>query len=305
MKYLLGFSVVLVSGVGFYWLVADADTVLENSVRYEPAVLLTLGNIVSKNNDSVTGEVPVGDGDVVGTDATGRALIKSSEQLISSIAENTTLTFTDTEKTSALDVTAGKVWSRIERALEQDEVYEVYTPTMVAAVRGTSFGTYVSDEEEKFVVGEGVVEVRIRGEESGISVAAGAVAEMVEGSILVRPITEAEKDVWYAEHMAADWQYGGSEQFELITAHREGFWFQNPGQLTVVGTGFNQLRKVEIDGELMPFVPVSDTELRVPWYIATKISEDSEVVIYLGDKTVLPQEVFFGDRQAVMDNLLF
>ena len=83
------------------------------------------------------------------TNETGRALIKAGPQILTSVAENTSLVFREGDDGSSVEVFAGKVWSRLERALEQDEVYEVYTPTMVAAVRGTSFGAYVTEDLEK------------------------------------------------------------------------------------------------------------------------------------------------------------
>ena len=154
-------------------------------------------------------------------------------------------------------------------------------------------------------MGEGVVEIKKREVENGVSVTAGTVAEIIAGEIVVRPIMEAEKDTWYAEHVDPEWKHGGQPDFEIITAHRDGFWFTNPGQITVVGTGFNQLRQVRVDGELVPLVPVSDTTIRVPWQLLTQLSEDSVVEIDLGDRVVSPNEVFFGDRQTVLDNLLF
>ena len=84
-------------------------------------------------------------GDQITTSNTGRALVKTGPQLITAISESSIVTFsaTDELKQTKFEVMSGRLWSRLERALEQDEVYEVYTPTLVAAVRGTSFGAEV------------------------------------------------------------------------------------------------------------------------------------------------------------------
>ncbi len=200
---------------------------------------------------------------------------------------------------------AGQIWSRLERALEQDEQYEVYTPTLVAAVRGTSFGTEVRNGVEKFIVGEGSVEVwRGDAADEVQLVTAGNTAELAAGEIVVRPTTAAERDAWYEEHMADDWEHGGSDTLEVTKVHRDGFWFGNPGQVTIEGRGFNQLRSVLVDSEPFPFIIESDRTLRVPWSQLLRVSSESSVVIYYEGGETTPDTVYTGSYDDAMRNLI-
>ena len=148
------------------------------------------------------------DGTKVKTSADGRAIIAREATIISSLDNNTevTLNFSPNKKQSHLALALGKIWSKVGRALEKDEQFEVYTPTMVAAVRGTSFGVSL-DPKRSLIVSEGTVWITRRNPQTGeqlasstIAVPAGNVVEDDGVHFLVRPITATDKDDWYKQN---------------------------------------------------------------------------------------------------------
>lgn len=155
----------------------------------------------------VVAETPLLDGAQIKTSATGRALLTRGTEIVTSINSNTemTLSLSEDEKKNILKLVAGQTWTKITRALEQDEVYEVHTPTMVAAVRGTSFG--VSTIPPQVTVTEGTVWATAIDPETGLPdpkttvvVKAGFTVSQEDGELKVREIVVTDKDAWYFEH---------------------------------------------------------------------------------------------------------
>lgn len=291
----------------YYVLVSNADTVSEVPIRYVNAELLVLNETVTLGERAVTGLRSLSSGDQIKTDNTGRAIIKSGPQLITSLGENSELVFSTESnlKNTKFDLVVGKLWSRLERALEQDEVYEVYTPTLAAAVRGTAFGTEVSSVVDRIIVAEGEVLVTARQTEESILVSSGNAVAVVEGKLTVTPLTAVDYDAWWQEHTDPAWKWGGSPEITLVTANREGFFLGHPGLITVEGTGFNQVIRLEIDGEPIRFVPVSDKLVRVPLTALTSVREDSEAYLYFVGGRVSANEIFVGSEAEVRANLLW
>jgi hypothetical protein len=144
----------------------------------------------------------------VRTSAEGRALISVNNDIVSSLDNNSqiTLELSQNKRISRLALMSGNIWSKVSRALEQDEVFEVYTPTMVAAVRGTSFGVSM-DSSKSLIVTEGVVTITRRDPGSGerlpetsIEVIAGKTVEDTGQSFVVRETTDTDRDAWYQEN---------------------------------------------------------------------------------------------------------
>ncbi len=148
------------------------------------------------------------DGSTVKTSSDGRAIVAREATIISSLDNNTelTLSFSSDKKQSRFALTTGKIWSKVARALEQDEVFEIYTPTMVAAVRGTSFGVSL-DPKRSLVVSEGTVWISRRNPQTGevvasstVAVSAGNTVEDNGEDFLVRKTTAEDKDDWYLQN---------------------------------------------------------------------------------------------------------
>ena len=156
----------------------------------------------------VTAETPLLDGTRIKTSATGRALITRDADIMTSVDSNTemTLQLSENQKTNILKLVAGQTWTKITRALELDEVYEVHTPTMVAAVRGTSFGVS-TDPASQITVTDGTVWASLIDPETGeidesttVVVPAGKIVIYINGKLEVRDITDKDKGEWYYEH---------------------------------------------------------------------------------------------------------
>lgn len=148
-------------------------------------------------------------GSAVRTSPEGRAVITHEANILTSLSGNTEVTIALAESTgkNAIDVASGAVWSKIHRALEQDEQYEVYTPTLVAAVRGTSFGTKVGEATDSVIVTEGVVTAYLRSSTTGellpetaVLVRAGEVVERIDGRLATRTSALADFDSWFYEN---------------------------------------------------------------------------------------------------------
>lgn len=307
MKYFFSFIVVVLAIVVYYFLIGQVGAVTSAPLRYVSAEILPLSNNVSVADNFVSESTQISDGDKIATNETGRAIVKSGPQLITAINENTTVTFNANNelKETKFEVVAGKLFSRLERALEQDEVYEVYTPTLAAAVRGTMFATEVGDQADRIVVVEGEVLVSRREGGNTVTVSVGNQVEMIDNNLVVTPISAVDYPNWFKEYVDPNWQYGGSPEVTLVTANRDGFWWGNTGLITIVGTGFNQVREVELDEELISFVPVSDTLVRVPVGEFSKAREDSEVILRLESDSVSARDVFVGSEAEVRANLFW
>ena len=165
---------------------------------------------------------PVLDGGKVRTSEVGRAVITHDSEILTSLDSNSevTLSLGEDGKSTKIELAAGATWSKVERALEQDEMYEVYTPTMVAAVRGTSFGVSL-DPTKSLVVTEGLVRAQQRDPETGepraeteVLVQAGNTLEDTGERFIVRSTTEADRDDWYVENNPTDEPVGEMIQIE-------------------------------------------------------------------------------------------
>jgi len=153
-------------------------------------------------------EIEVASGNKITTSAAGRALLTQGSEIVTSVDSNSELTLdlNKDEKSTVIKMAAGKTWTKITRALEQDEVYEVHTPTIVAAVRGTSFGVY-TEPESQIIVTEGTVWASVIDPETGladpettIKVPAGKMVIYKDGKLVVRDIGEDDKGEWYFEN---------------------------------------------------------------------------------------------------------
>jgi len=306
MKHIFRFLILIAVIAGLYYFVSKNDTVLEVPIVFSEAELLVLNDEVKVDDVLVSNEASLASGNKIKTNVNGRAIIKTGPQLITSIGENTEVVFQSEADLgqSEYEVIVGRLWSRLERALEQDEIYQVYTPTLAAAVRGTSFGAVVTDEVDEIKVFEGKVLVSSRADKSEETVNAGEVVSIEDGKLMVRKMTEADRDDWFMEHTDPMWIYGGQPLVTLINATRDGFWWSNPGQVTVTGTGFNKVRKLEVDGELISFVPVSDTQVRIPVAELINLNETSEAYLFYDGGKILANDIFDGDRAEVRKNLL-
>ncbi|HUT74197.1 MAG TPA: FecR domain-containing protein, partial [Armatimonadota bacterium] len=98
---------------------------------------------------------------------------------------------------SSFRLNLGEIWIRVRGALEPGSKFEVETPTIVAAVRGTMFNVKVApDGTTQLQVYRG--EVEISGSDSGATrdVQSGGCAVVSRRGFDLRGMSEAEKQSW-------------------------------------------------------------------------------------------------------------
>ena len=102
------------------------------------------------------------------------------------------------EGDTLLRVDAGKVWVRVRQALTGKSKFEVETPTVVAAIRGTIFSVEVGEDgASKIEVLEGKVALSPAAGGKGEIISPGQATLVAKGAAAdIRPLTEAEKSDW-------------------------------------------------------------------------------------------------------------
>lgn len=231
--FLLAFVLVLVlaavGGVNAWALSAPED-------RTQPVATVTVdeGEAFLRHGggswEPVAADARVAAGDQVKTNAKSQATInffdgatarldERSEVVVQELAvdaENHALTRV------GLGVTAGRVWSRVAKLLDQDASFTVQSSTVVATVRGTAFVTDVSAAEGDFVqVVDGLVGVAKApasgdplaepswqdmraGEEAWMPKKAGRAAGAMERRAMAERFRSS---AWYRKNQMADEQY--------------------------------------------------------------------------------------------------
>jgi len=172
-------------------------------------------------------EAEAREGASVKTSMEGRSIIESPNKQVTILDRNSEMTIAlHTESETSMQLHAGKAWSRIEKALEQGEFYEIETQNAVATVRGTSFGTEYTDSSTIFFVAEGTViteqidpVTKKRMPETRMTVRAGSKAVVRSGvETVVSPLTDEDKrKEWYQFNQALVPQIQKSDVKEVDT----------------------------------------------------------------------------------------
>jgi len=169
------------------------------------AVLLQKPGVAAQ--EEVAGTSTATSGSTVKTGDHGRALVEASlRQMV--LDHNTELVLTDTsEGHTTGELSAGSVWSQVQKVFEKGEFHEIETKNVVAAVRGTSFNVSYFGTVSTVLVTEGAVWVAPRDLQTGevdetkaVIVPAGKKATRDgNGPIIVSDITAKERaDDWYS-----------------------------------------------------------------------------------------------------------
>jgi len=147
MKQLVSFFFVLVifAGVAFF--------VLKNRDLGATAIIIPTANTVQVtypdgSSSDVHEQLEIPQGTSVKTDSNGEATIIFADNSVLTMDFNTEIKLTEipTPESSSTSIfqLVGNTWSRVQSVTEGGS-YEVETPSLVAAVRGTSFGVGVED----------------------------------------------------------------------------------------------------------------------------------------------------------------
>ncbi len=184
----------------------DQSVEVVNTQLLEVIPLATEVTLLRSTTTVLSEPTKVVESDTLTTSPTGRAVIVDETKTIrTSLDANTSLRISSAPLVtgSRFTLVAGRLWAQVMRTLELDEVYEVYTPTLVAAVRGTSFGVDIRTIPQ-ILVTDGEVAVYQRDGETGeprldtlVLATAGTVVFEAEGTLQTRPFSTADYDEWY------------------------------------------------------------------------------------------------------------
>lgn len=216
----VGAVIIVLLALGLIFLEPAPDVAKETLSEAKvaaPLLLQPLAPAVSITDSSTTwkeieSETEVVNGDGIKTSVVGRAIVTQGSDIVTSIDSNSELVVEvgQDNKGTILNLAAGQTWTKINRALEQDEFYEVHTPTLVAAVRGTSFGVSTNPASQ-ITVTEGTVWASLIDETTGeidptttVEVPAGKIVIYIDGKLEVREIEDKDKGDWYYEHNPED-----------------------------------------------------------------------------------------------------
>lgn len=103
------------------------------------------------------------EGTVVKTNNTGRAQVIYPNNSVTRIDHNSLMTlenFQDSPSQTKVQIDEGRIWNRVIKLLGKDDSFESETETLVASVRGTSYGHGIqADGSNKVSVSRSIVEV--------------------------------------------------------------------------------------------------------------------------------------------------
>jgi hypothetical protein len=177
---------------------------------------------------AANGALEVHPDDEIRTGADGKVAIRWGDRGETRLDANTDLTIVaapaDDATTQAkveLELSSGRVWSRVLKLLDVDSGFDVKTDAVVATVRGTAFGVAKVDADSQLAVTESVVDVAPR--------AGGSSTLLKEGKwgnfsatgtpTIVRDLTPA--DAWPAENKKLDDQFDTELRQELETRMKQ------------------------------------------------------------------------------------
>jgi len=138
-------------------------------------------------SQNIQGSTTVTQGDTITTSMTGRARLRWTDDTITTLEPNTTITIeqlTGDGTQSRLTLIVGDMWAKVGRILGVGQYYEVQTQETVAAVRGTIFRVSYHNRRTRVQGIENTVRVFVRDEKgntdesTGIDVRESSIAEL-------------------------------------------------------------------------------------------------------------------------------
>ncbi len=143
-------------------------------------------------------------GSVVKTGVQGRALLEIDQD--ETVLNFNTVTEIKVASTPSSNLSAGAIWSRVQKVVGEGEFKEIQTQNAVAVVRGTSFGMWYDSQTTRLWVTEGVVSLFAKDPVTGVvdqasevKVSAGEKASRKGNEPIVYTKLNAQdvKDPWF------------------------------------------------------------------------------------------------------------
>ncbi|RMG77207.1 MAG: hypothetical protein D6711_02065 [Chloroflexi bacterium] len=194
-RWILIITLCLISGLNMAQTSNELAAVLE---VLEPGV--TVQRVNTNNPIAVNVEAIVGVGDVIRTDASGRARITffadgtDTELLPNTEYRIETFEGNDDEFRLSVSVLAGQTVQRLSRIIDTNSSYDIHTPAMQLAARGTTFAIRVENNGRSgMIVSEGTVTASADESTADVPVGFGVRATSREGLSDVVPATSFEE----------------------------------------------------------------------------------------------------------------
>jgi len=199
MKYILSLvvGILVIGGVAFIIRASisnptssDQPSPSASAYTYSLIVISDSVSVVHANattSQNIQGSTTVTQGDTITTLATGRARLRWTDDTITTLEPNTTITIeqlTGDGTQSRLTLIVGDMWAKVGRILGVGQYYEVQTQETVAAVRGTIFRVSYHNRRTRVQGIENTVRVFVRDgkgntdESTGIDVGESSIAEL-------------------------------------------------------------------------------------------------------------------------------
>lgn len=192
---------------------ANVSTATANNVAFSALVTPIASQVFAMVPDTVGEQFTelatstrVGAGTRIKTSETGRAIVEGPHEAFLDFNAEIVIASRDAEGGSRIGLETGKTWSRVKKAFDQGEFYELETQNAVAVVRGTSFGLYFEDgDTTTLIVTEGEVHLIAKDLDTGAvlydtETAVGPGKKAVrkgEEAIRVSAIIEEDKEEWF------------------------------------------------------------------------------------------------------------
>lgn len=170
-------------------------------MQEQPVAVWVIGEVTLQKSIGSIGSLKVGDileaGDEITTSAYSHAALQIGDSIMVKIDRNTTLAVSVliAGKEHEVFLKTGKVFSKVKKLAPGFE-YRVKTPSIIAAVRGTSFSVSSGKTVQKVSVAEGLVKVSREKSDMVTKFQKDAPAGttlVVTDTVKERPISETEK----------------------------------------------------------------------------------------------------------------
>ncbi len=188
-----------------------------------PAVLVVESGSVEVSQSpfrQATGQIQISGGNVVRTNAGGKASIVFFGSSTLRLEENTTLTLSELdvkkkERKVSLKQDSGRIWNKVIK-LSGIEDFSLETPDAVATIRGTAFDSLIKENSTTVAVVEGTVNVRSTSQNADINAdqQANIAADLLT---ITKPLIE---DDWIRENKVKDEKF----LLELRNRIKSKYW---------------------------------------------------------------------------------
>ena len=141
-------ALILIAAIITIIIVSRMSATTMRLIRYDGEITLTTGS--GKSLEAVE-DRRLTNGNILNTKTESQAWVLLDTDRVVTLMEESTASFIQKGKKLTLNLEEGRIFFDIDRSLENDESFDIFTSTMIIGVRGTS-GYVDSDENGKSVI---------------------------------------------------------------------------------------------------------------------------------------------------------